>query len=347
VEPRVISPPAQNWSPTSLAAVVFGLAAVVLLFWQFGFDELMAALSRVHPLELLPALAVGVCVRLGYALRWSFTAKALGIDAPFLRIMQARLAGDALGTVIPAGRVGGDPLRVALLRSPKDKTTVTAASVAADRFMEWIGNTCCAIAGVTLFTLSRAAVFDRTTEWMVFTLVLLLATLLLALYMLRLGWRPLRPLHALAPRLSSPRLRRWFGLVYETETQLIQFFQTHPRTFTLGTVSSLLIEAVILVEYHLLLGAFGIDLGWPTLMMAIITGGLARGVPVPAGLGVFEASEVGLLAIASGDAGLGFVVGIVLRFHEAFWALAGFAGLASRGALERLRLFVTAGKAAA
>jgi uncharacterized protein (TIRG00374 family) len=342
--------PADNspaWSPGSLTALVLGLSAVAVLFWRFGVDEISAAWSQAQLLGVLAALCVGVCVRLGYALRWRMCARAFGVDAALPRIVEARLAGDALGTIIPAGRVGGDPLRIALLRGPQDRTTTVAASVALDRVMEWIGNTCCAIAGVTIFALSRAAIFDRTTEWMIFTLALLLATLVAPLAMLRLGWRPLRPLHLLQARLRSARLRRWLVLVYETETQLIAFFRSHPLIFTFGALASLLIEAVILVEYHLLLGAFGIHLGWPTLMMAIITGGLARGVPVPAGLGVFEATEVGLLAVATGDAGLGFVVGIVLRLHEAFWALVGFAVLILSGGFERLRFIVSTGKAAA
>lgn len=334
---------ASSWS--SWAYLVAGIAAVVVLFWQFGFDELADALSRADGPLLMAAFGVGVCARLGYAWRWRLCARAFGIEAPLSRIIAARLAGDAVGIIIPAGKIGGDPLRIALLRSPQDKATSTAASVALDRVMEWIGNTCCAMAGVTIFALTRTAVLDRTTEWLMFVLILLLAMLITPLGMMRAGLRPLGPLHAL--ELRSARLRRWLELAHETETSLIEFFRSHPLTFTLGTLVSLLIEAVLVVEYNLLLGAFGIHLGWPTVMMAIITGGLARGVPVPAGLGVLEASEVGLLALTSGDAGLGFVVGIVFRFHEVCWATIGFAALATHGGLGRLRFLVSTGKAAA
>jgi len=336
---------ASSWSPASLAYLIAGIAAVLVLFWQFGFDELADALSRADGPRLLAAFAVGICIRLGYAWRWRLCARALGIEAPLSRIITARLAGDAVGTIIPGGKIGGDPLRIALLRSPEDKATSTAASVALDRVMEWIGNTCCAIAGVTIFALTRTGVLDRTTEWMMIVLLLLLAMLVTPLAMMRAGQRPLRLLHAL--QLRSARLRRWLELAHETETSLIEFFRSHPRTFTLGTSASLLIEALIVVEYNLLLGAFGVHLGWPTVMMAIITGGLARGVPVPAGLGVFEASQVGLLALTSGDAGLGFVVGIVFRFHEVCWATIGFAVLATRGGLGRLRFLTSTDKAAA
>jgi uncharacterized protein (TIRG00374 family) len=341
-----IQPAARGWSRSSWATFIVGAVAVGALFWQFGFDELLAALSRAHPVGLVATLAVGTCVRLGYALRWRSSARAFGLRAAFTKIVQARLAGDALGAVIPAGRVGGDPLRVALLCGSKDKMTVATASVALDRIMEWIGNTCYAIASVTIFAVSRAAIFDRTIEWLIFTLVLLLLTLIAPLALLRLGFHPLGLLHALASRWSD-RSRRWVALIYETETRMIEFFRSHRRTFTVGTLGSLLIEALIVLEYHLLFGAFGIHLDLPTLMMVIVTGGLARGVPMPAGIGVLETTEVGLLAVAAGDASLGLVVAVVLRLHEFFWVTIGFFALWLHGGLERLRLSVSAGKAAA
>jgi hypothetical protein len=82
-------------------------------------------------------------------------------------------------------------------------------------------------------------------------------------------------------------------------------------------------------------------------MVVIVTGGLARSVPIPAGLGALEASEVALLAVAAGDAGLGFLVGVILRLHEVFWSLIGFGALAASGSAGRVRVVGSAGRASA
>lgn len=346
-------PSARVWfkaTSRSSAAPLFslgvGVAAILLLFWQFGVDELAEALRTVHPLILVLSVVVGSVVRLGYAARWRMSAGAVGVREPFRRFVQARLAGDALGTVLPTGRITGDPLRVALLCNEGESVTVPTTSVALDRFMEWIGNSVCATGCITVFALSRTTVANGTT-WLLAGMLAVLASLIAPLTMLRWGWRPFQPLHIVRKRLSSQRLRRWGQLLYDTETQLIEFFRHQPRVFTFGVLGSLLIELMILIEYRLLLSAFGLGLDWPTLLMVVVTGGLARTVPIPAGLGALEASQVGLLAVASGDASLGFVVGIVIRLHEAFWALVGFAALAMRGGVERLRLLWSTGKAPA
>jgi uncharacterized membrane protein YbhN (UPF0104 family) len=249
--------------------------------------------------------------------------------------------------VLPTGRISGDPLRIALLRREGERVAMPTASVALDRFMEWVGNTFCALGCVSVFALSRTSTGGSGTTWLIVGMIVVLATLVAPLTMLRLGWRPFRPLHRVRPRLKSVRLSRWLRLLYDTETQLIEVFRHHPAVFTLGTAGSLLIEITILAEHQLLLSSFEIHLGWPTLMMVVVTGGLARAVPIPAGVGALEASQVGLLAVASGDAALGFVVGIVIRLHELVWTLIGFAALARRGGVERLRFLVAAGKAPA
>lgn len=330
----------------SLASLAAGLAAVVVLGWQFGTGDVVTALRRADLLLLPASVAAGAMVRLGYALRWRASAVVLGVRASLPRLVRARLAGDALGAVLPAGRISGDPLRAALLCAEGQRAATAATSVALDRFMEWIGNTACAVGCVTIFVLSRAAT-ERTVWILLLGMVALLGALVTPLLLLRRGQRPFQLLHRLTPRLSWPRLRRWLGLLHETETQLIGFFRDHQRVFTAGAAVSLLIEAVILVEYRMFFSAFGIALDWPTLMIVVVTGGLARCVPIPAGVGALEASQVGLLAVTAGDAGLGFLVGIVIRLHEVLWTLLGFAALVAGGHIERLKLNVTAGKGTA
>lgn len=329
-----------------LVSLGIGAAAVALLFRHFGIDELAAALGRVRPWILLPAALVGTAVRIGYALRWRFCAASFGISCALRRFVQARLAGDALGAVLPTGRIGGDPLRVALLREPGAPAAMPTASVALDRFVEWVGNTFCALGCVMVFAASRADAASGATTWLLVTMVAALAALIAPLTMLRCGRRPFKPLYRLEGRVP-PGVWRWLRLLYDTETQLSEVFRHRPRVVTIGMAASLVLELAILLEYRLLLGVFGIDLGWPTMMMVVVTGGLARAVPIPAGLGALEASQVGLLAVAAGAPEMGFVVGIVLRMHEAFWVLAGFVALAMQGGLERLRLLLPAGGAAA
>jgi len=124
---------------------------------------------------------------------------------------------------------------------------------------------------------------------------------------------------------------RWADALRRTEDHLAGFFRDHSANFVLGLVASLLIEGVVIAEYHFLLVAFGVRLNLPTLLMALVTSGLARAAPTPAGLGALEAGQVTLLEVSAGQGELGFVVGIVMRLHETLWAGVGLAMLFPHG----------------
>jgi uncharacterized protein (TIRG00374 family) len=320
-------------------AVGAGAVLLIVLCAIFGVRELAAALAQASPRTLAVYLMFGLLARLGYSLRWWMVAGALGTQLRLTRLFPARLAGDALGALVPAGRVGGDPLRVALLCGDGTDASRAGAGVALDRVMEVIGNMICAVVYVALF--SSAHTFgrgERSAAAIIGLLLGLLAMLVPPLWMLRRGRRPFEFLHRLAARSGSVTWQRWMQAVADVETHLLRFFAQYPAVFVRGLLGSLLIEAIIVAEYHYLLAAFGLALELPTLLMALVAGGLARAVPAPAALGTLEASQVALFAGAAGDAGGGFVVGMVMRLHETVWMLVGFAALSAQGfSLRRLR----------
>lgn len=329
-------------------SLVIGLGALVLMCWRFGLAELVTALGHASRGYLLIYFCAACAVRFGYSWRWCVVARALGESLPLARFVPARMAGDALGALFP-GRIGGDPLRAAFVYSRGVGGTHASAGVAIDRVMELIGNTLCAVAYVTVFSFAhRSGSAHRAAEILITTMLLLLLALVIPLIMLRYGHQPLAPLYWCAARAGLPRLRRWSTALRETESHLMLFFGAHPGTFIWGLLASLVIEGLIIVEYHFLLASFGLVLDLPTLLMVLVAGGLAQAVPTPGGVGALEASQVTLLAVVAGRPDVGFVVGMVLRLHETLWLALGLAALSLQGvSLARLRSLASAGSAAA
>jgi uncharacterized protein (TIRG00374 family) len=330
------------------ASLVAGIAAVVLLCARFGLDELRAAFAQITAGNLCAYLGVGSVVRLGYSLRWSAVAGAIGMRPPLARLVGARLAGDAVGALLPGGRVTGDPLRAALMHAGGVGGVHAAAGVAIDRGMELIGNTVVVVTFVSIFTWARGVAWSpRSFQAVIGTMVVCLVALIGMFELLRRGKRPFTWWLDGATATQRLRRRRWLRALRQTEDQLTHFLRAHPLTFACGLAGSLLIEALIAAEYYFLFATFGLALDLPTLLMAIVAGGLARVVPTPAGLGTIEASQVTVLAVASGRPDVGFVVGMVVRLHETLWTLLGLGVLVARGASPaRLRSQV-AGKATA
>jgi len=316
------------------------LLLFAVLCWWFGLEPAGRALANASPRGIALYLMLTALVVLAYALRWRVVAHALGARLTLARLVPARLAGDAVGALVPSGRLAGEPVRVALVRSGCSSTAQSTAGVALDRLLEVIGNTLAVLGYVAVFCVARgAAGAGRTPFILAATMAAGLLALGALLFRLRRGHRPFAALYGERARALMPRLAGAMDGVRRVEEHLIHFFRQHPRAFLLGLLSSVLIELLCVAQYHALLTAFGIALDLPALLLVLLGGGLANAVPVPARLGVLEAAQVAMVSAAGGEPALGFVVAVIVRLHETFLLALGVAALAYEGvSLAALRL---------
>jgi uncharacterized membrane protein YbhN (UPF0104 family) len=326
---------------------VAGAGLFAALAYRFA-AELPSSLGRFDPVyALLYLVAAGVVVT-AHARRWQVVARALSASLPLMRLIAARLAGEAAAALVPSGKVFGDPVRIALVYGDGLPGPAAGAGVALDRLLEVIGNILAATVYVAVFmSFHRGSTGGPMVELLA-ALLLLLPALGLPVVLLWRGRRPLAPLYWLVQRRRGAGWRRAVAAARATEDQLLLFFTQHPRTFLAGIGVSLLIEGLVIIEYQFLLRAFGVSLPLPTLLMALVFSGLSRAVPTPVGLGALEASQVAALAMAGETAAAGFLVGLIMRLHETLLMAAGLGVCFARGlSFARLRLLTTAGKAVA
>ncbi len=329
-----------------VALLALGAAILAVLFWSFGNAGLVESLIRPRIGPLLAYLALAAVVLLGYSVRWGLVARALGAAPPLSRLVSARLAGDAVGTLIPSGQLAGEPVRMALISAAGVEGTRAVAAVTLDRILEWLGNMVCAITYVTIFWLAhRDAHTSGIPLLYLGGMLLLLLTLVVPLLLMRRGDHPLTALHR-RWRATAPDAGSWRARLEETEHHLVSFCQRHPRTFVQCLLLSLTVEAVMIVEYHCLLEAFAVDVTVPTLLLVLIGSGISRAAPTPAALGALEATQVGIASMAGDGAALGFTIGLILRLHETVWMALGLIVFLGQGTalmrVYRLRRGVSA-----
>ena len=322
-----------------MARLLLPVLLLAALCWWFGLEPLARALSGASAGGLISYGAITGLVVLGYGLRWRLVARAMGDDPPLGRLLTARLAGDALGALVPSAKLAGEPLRVALAREHGIPTAQAAAGVAIDRLLELIGNTLAVMAYVALFAWLRgAASVGQARTALAVVMAGLLVALVALIVRLRRGARPLALLYGARARALAPRLAAWMDGLHEVEEHLGRFFREHPRAFLTGVLGSALIETLCVAQYHALLTAFGIALELPTLLLVLLGSGVAGAAPTPAGLGALEAVQVAVVGATAGRPDLGFVVGVIVRLHETLLLGLGLLVLSYRGvSLQRLR----------
>lgn len=306
----------------SLAALALGVAALAWMSWQFGVAELATALSHVSATRLSVYLIVSLAVVTAHSLRWRLVTRALGDRLPLPRLLAARLAGEAVGGLVPSAKLAGEPVRVALVYADGVAGAAASAGVSIDRLLEMISSILCGIVYVSIFSLTRVSA-SRDAPVVLALMIVLLVAVAVPLIMLRRGMPPLAPLYGAGVRRWMRPLIPWMPALRDTEAHLMRFFREHSRTFAAGLATALLAEALTIAQYWALLSAFAITLDGPTLLLALVGTGFAHSLPTPAGLGALEASQVSVLALATGRPDVGFVVGLVMRLHETLWIAIG------------------------
>src|SRR5438128_8354872 len=115
-------------------SILAALAGILLLAWlvyEGGAEEVgrrLVGLGPVLPLALLPYTVVSLCDALG----WRVVLRAFGVVQPFGRLWLERLAGEAVNSVAPTG-VGGEPVKILLLRADGVRGSAPAAAVLTSR----------------------------------------------------------------------------------------------------------------------------------------------------------------------------------------------------------------------
>lgn len=290
----------------------YGGSAFALLTEDFSFGFLVVFFGA--------ALATLVCL----SWRWRFLLEAL-TRAPGLAVMTLyRSAAHSLATLIPSGKLGGDPLRVWLAVRGNVAAGSAIASVAVDRTLE--------VASTAPFSLVFAAILlqqgvPRVTEVMITVGVATLGLLLGIAIAVRRLRRGTGLVTALAKNTKLDRLgfvNAQMQVLEDSErgaTRLVDEPARLRTAFGVGIVANVLVIA----EFAFLLAAFGLPSDPVAIVAAVFATGAAHMLPVPAGVGVLEGAQVWIFTMLGYPADVGLAVGLAARFRELLWMLPGLA----------------------
>jgi glycosyltransferase 2 family protein len=310
--------------------LVVGAAALGWALVRFGAPAL-ALLGREPHVGMLTGLVLAVATTfLCYALRWRVLLRGLGVRRTFARLAAYRAAGQSVSTLVPSAKLGGEPVRAYLLARSGVPVPATIATIALDRAFE--------MAAAIPFTCAYAALLLQLglpELHGAFVSVLAGATALVA--GITIGARRLRRrsgvVTAIARSTGLDRLRVVQGrmdVLATAEDAAARLVAQRGRVlgaFGIGIVGNL----VVIVEYYLLLSAFGLPASPLAVVAAIFAAGAAHSLPVPAAVGVLEGAQMFIFGALGHPPELGLAVGLATRLRELLWVLPGIVVLMVHG----------------
>jgi len=318
-----------RWLVWALVLIAAGWAARSL-----PFNEIVQNFSRLTPIQLTGWITLNLVILALASLRWRMLLQAQGHTVPIVSIAGYRMASYAMSYFAPGPQLAGEAMQVYMIQKRHKVPGATAIStVVLDKTMEILAN--------FLFILVGGVVilWAHMINQAFFVQFLLLMCLILCLplsYFASL-WRGSQPaarfLHWVKGlRKNDTRLDRWTEVAANAESQMVGLFKENPRVLIQAFVVSLLIWAVLLIDYAFAMSFFGLQLNLVETISALTAARIAFLTPIPGGLGAYEASQVLVMTALGLSPALGVSLSLIVRGRD---LLMGGLGLGLVGWLTR------------
>jgi uncharacterized protein (TIRG00374 family) len=318
--------------PAAVLGTHLAVGAGVLgwLLHRHGEAAFALLATRARPAVLAAFAAVVAAAFLLFALRWRILLAGLGVPRSLRRLTAYRAAGQSLSSLVPSAQLGGDPLRAFLLVRDRVPAAAAITSVAVDRTLEMSASVPFVLLYAGLLVRRGVPALEGTVVTVSLGAVALAVGLAVAVRRLRRG-AGLVTAVARATGIDRLRLvRDRIAVLAAADGEAARLVAERgrlARAFGVGAV----VNALVLVEYHLLLDAFGLPAGPLAVVAAVFAMGAARSLPVPAALGTLEGAELWLFGMLGHPPEVGLAVGLAVRLRELVWVLPGLLYLLVRG----------------
>jgi uncharacterized protein (TIRG00374 family) len=309
--------------------LVLASAGLGWVLWRWGAPA-VAVLGRGPSPGGLCLFAAAVVLTLAcFTVRWRILLSAMGVAIPIAALAAYRLAGQSVSALVPSAKLGGDPLRAYYLLRRPAPAAESLASVVLDRVLEVGASAIFAV--LFAFVLLQRGVPEIRGALVTVSIGLAAMVVggVVAVRRLRRG------ASVVASALRAMRLDRLRVVQRNLETielaeeRIAALLEERPirlaGAFAIGFAASL----AVLLEYHLLLRAFGLPASLVAVVAAIFATGAAHSMPVPAGVGVIEGAQMFVFGALGHPPEVGLAVGLVVRLREVCWTVPGLVYLGS------------------
>ncbi len=319
----------------NLLAALLGAGVLAFLLYRLGVNQVLQQLAKVGwgwsliiGQEILPILANTV--------GWHYAFAAPHRAVSFWDLFKMRQAGDGFNYLIPSATVGGELLRVNLLRQ-KLSIALGAASVTIAKFTQFLGQALFIALGLAL----AAPFAPLRADLLPWLWALLLGCLFFLLLILVGLWQGMfsRVSRFLLTWLPH-RLGRYLPVdkIGELDAYIASFLRGHQGKFWASTGLFGVAWALGSVEVFLIFHFLGLPIDLPTAVTVETLSVFIDGVLffVPGKLGTQEGGKVLIFMSLGLPPVSGLAFGIIRRLRELTWAGVGLAFLTTfRGSGEK------------
>ena len=304
-----------------ISSALFGIILLIIVLFKYPFREVISTFTNFTPTLVLIYLIVSGSIMLSFALRWKVVLDALGYKIPFYKLLGYRILGYGVSYITPTEKIGGEPIRAALLRRRGLSFREGLSSVMIDKTIEFSFAILFFICGVIILVLDYALPGK-----------LLIPLIILSVLALWFVWHFYSRIFKGKPVFTSffrllrlhklKFLSKYQNIILNFEKPIIEFYNTKRKEFFIVAALSIVSLVLSLLEYKLVLLMLGLNVSLGVVFMVFSIVGIAFIIPLPMALGSLEAFQVTLFSIIKiGPAAAGVGLAMVTRSRDLLWVL--------------------------
>ena len=292
--------------------------------------EIWATLRQLQLWQVGLILTINTIFYLLATARWWIIVEAENKHVSFWPLFAVRVAVFGISYFTLGPQVGGEALQVLVLRQKYHLSyTHATAAVLMDKLLEFMVDFVLIAVGLTA-VLQSGVLTENSTQFAgsLIVLVVLIGWPPLHLILLYKGRYPLTSLVRAIPfiRKNAKPIR----FLRAAEHLAGKFCQRHPRRLLIALGISIVGGAGMLVDYAIMASFVNIHLPFWKTVAGWMSGWMSLLMPLPGGLGAFEASQVFVLGKFGFSAAVALSLALLIRGRDIFVGGAGLL-LAGRG----------------
>ena len=316
--------------------LLVGAVLLILLVRKIGVDTILENI-RALGWKFIPILAITGVGYVFYTIAWMQFLSRLSNGIGFFELFRIKISGEAVNTLTPANFIGGDPMRIYLLKK-NFPVSEGAASVVVDRTLQSIAILFTILLGIIVAFLKFDELSANITYGVPIALVISFAFMGFLLVHQRRGLFSLilnvcRKI-GIKREFSEKTVKR----LMELDGHIIDFYNENHRGFLIALGCHIMGRLLGVVEIYAIGRVVSDEF---TLFAALMLAAVAPMVMavfafIPGAFGVMEGAFSGVLYLLHLDPSIGITIQIAKRLRAAFWISLGLLFL---GAHDRRKVF--------
>lgn len=315
---------------------IIGFALFAIVIKLAGLENILGAVRGFSPIYFAPFLVVSGALFWAATYRWKIVLSGEGIDTQFWTLLKYKFIVFSINYFTPTARLGGEPLKILLLKKQRIKSSKSFASIVVDNFIGMGFDA--AVAAIILITIvfTTATFPSYVKELFLMTGLTSLAIVTAAYFVLiKKGRSAFSYFLEIAGRLTGTYKQRFFLVLHEkvakSEFYMREMLAKKPKTLFLALFYAALSWPLTLLQYKLALLTIGFDASLVQILLSIVILSFTALLPIPAALGVQEAGQFSAFKLFSANPHTGIALSLVLRIKDLILLLISFFFISSEG----------------